>query len=44
MPRGFAYLADLRPGRNEGFSKIMELSGINELLKEQYENHRESFS
>ncbi len=44
MPRGFAYLADLRPGRNEGFSKIMELSGINDLLEDHYKNHRESFS
>ena len=44
MPEGAAVLSDMRPGRNEADSEIMELSGFSEMLLEHYKNHRESFS
>ena len=44
IPQGSALVNDLQPGRDEDFSPVMELSGIKELLTEQYKNHRHSFS
>ena len=44
MPEGTNRLANFHPGKLSEMSKIMELSGMKELLFNQYENHRESFS
>ena len=44
MPEGTTRLANIHPGKVSDMSKIMELSGMKELLFNQYENHRESFS
>lgn len=44
MPKGSERFAQLKPGKKEDVSPIMELSGMNELLMEHYINHRESFS
>ena len=44
IPQGSALVNDLQPGRKESFSPVIELSGINELITEQYKNHRHSFS
>ena len=43
IPQGAAVVNDLQPGREEAFSPVIELSGIKELLTEQYKNHRHSF-
>ena len=43
IPQGASVVNDLQPGREEGFSPVAELSGIKELLTEQYKNHRHSF-
>ncbi len=44
IPQGASIVNDLQPGREEEFSPVAELSGIKELLTEQYKNHRHSFS
>ena len=44
MPTGSSRLVDVHPGKEEGLSPIMELSGMKELLLQHYKNHRESFS
>ena len=44
IPQGAALVNDLQPGREEDFSPVIELSGIKELITEQYRNHRHSFS
>ncbi len=44
IPQGASVVNDLQPGREEKFSPVAELSGIKELLTEQYKNHRHSFS
>ena len=44
IPQGAPLVNDLQPGREESFSPVIELSGIRELLTEQYKNHRHSFS
>ena len=44
MPEGTTRLANIHPGKVSDISKIKELSGMKELLFNQYENHRESFS
>ena len=44
IPQGASVVKDLQPGREEKFSPVAELSGIKELLTEQYKNHRHSFS
>ena len=44
MPTGSSRLVDVHPGKEEGLSPIMELSGMRELLLQHYKNHRESFS
>ena len=44
IPQGASLVNDLQPGREEDFSPVIELSGIKELITEQYKNHRHSFS
>ena len=43
IPQGSAIVNDLQPGREESFSPVIELSGMKELLTEQYTLHRHSF-
>ena len=43
IPQGASIVNDLQPGREEDFSPVIELSGIKELLTEQYTLHRHSF-
>ena len=42
IPQGSSLVNDLQPGREEDFSPVIELSGIRELITEQYKNHRHS--
>ena len=44
IPQGAAFVNDLQPGREEHISPVVELSGMIELVNEQYRNHRHSFS
>ena len=44
IPQGSSLVNDLQPGREMEFSPIIELSGMREILTEQYKNHRHSFS
>ena len=44
IPQGASLVNDLQPGREEEFPPVVELSGIKELITEQYKNHRHSFS
>ena len=44
IPQGASLVNDLQPGREDDFSPVIELSGIKELITEQYKNHRHSFS
>lgn len=44
IPQGSSLVNDLQPGRDTEFSTIAELSGMKEILAEQYRNHRHSFS
>jgi hypothetical protein len=44
IPHGSSLVNDLQPGREMDFSPIIELSGMREILAEQYKNHRHSFS
>ncbi|MCR4949616.1 MAG: DUF4912 domain-containing protein [Treponema sp.] len=44
VPQGSALVNDLQPGRDMDFSPVIELSGMKEILTEQYKNHRHSFS
>ncbi|MCQ2573824.1 MAG: DUF4912 domain-containing protein [Treponema sp.] len=44
IPEGAEYLNTVRPGQNHNFSEIIMLSGMNDILTDQYENHRQSFS
>ena len=44
VPQGSSLVNDLQPGRNMDFSPVIELSGMKEILTEQYKNHRHSFS
>ena len=44
MPKGAAFLSDMRPGRKGEVSELMRLSGFDSMLLEHYKNHRESFS
>ncbi len=43
IPQGASVVKDLQPGRDENFSAVIELSGMKELLKEQYTYHRHCF-
>lgn len=44
MPHGSSRLSDIHPGKEIVLSPVMRLSGMRELLLQQYRNHRESFS
>lgn len=44
IPEGAEYLNNVHPGTEPVFSKIIELSGMEDILTDQYENHRQSFS
>ncbi len=44
IPQGSSLVNDLQPGRDTDFSSVVELSGMKEILAEQYRNHRHSFS
>ena len=44
IPQGSALVNDLQPGRDVKFSPVIELSGMQEIITEQYKNHRHSFS
>lgn len=44
IPQGSSLVNDLQPGREMDFPPIIELSGMREILTEQYKNHRHSFS
>lgn len=44
MPMGTSLLVESHPGKDDNLSEIMKLSGMEELLLQQYKNHRESFS
>ena len=44
IPQGSSLVNDWQPGCEQKFSQLLELSGINEVLTEQYTNYRHSFS
>lgn len=44
IPEGSKYINDLQPGRDDNFTEIELLSGINKILLDQYTNHRHSFN
>ena len=44
LPKGAVELNEALPGRDIQFPKLVELSGMKELLTLHYENHRQSFS
>ena len=44
IPQGSALVNDLQPGRDMDFPPVIELSGMKEIITEQYKNHRHSFS
>jgi len=44
IPEGAEYLNNIHPGTEPEFSEIIKLSGMNEILTDQYENHRQSFA
>lgn len=44
LSKGAEILSEALPGRELHISRIMELSGMRDLLKLHYENHRQSFS
>ena len=44
IPQGSSLVNDLQPGRDVTFSPVIELSGMQEIITEQYKNHRHSFS
>ncbi|MBP5569361.1 MAG: DUF4912 domain-containing protein [Treponema sp.] len=44
IPQGGEALNNFQPGKEDDYSEIIKLSGINKVLMEQYTNHRHSFS
>lgn len=44
IPQGSSLVNDLQPGRDTDFSEIIQLSGMNKIITDQYKNHRHSFS
>ena len=44
IPQGSSLVNDLQPGRDTTFPPVIELSGMKEIITEQYKNHRHSFS
>ncbi len=44
MPKGSSLHSNIRPGKTENISPVMKISGMEELLLQHYQNHRQSFS
>lgn len=44
IPEGAEYLNTVHPGSEPDFSEIIRLSGMEDVLTDQYENHRQSFA
>lgn len=44
IPQGAAILNDLQLGRDNDYSEVLKLSGINKVLTNHYKNYRHSFS
>ncbi len=44
IPKGSEFVENLHPGIEQKISEIIKLSGIEEILTEQYKNYRHSFS
>jgi len=44
IPEGSKYINDLQPGRDNDFTDIELLSGMKDVLMDQYKNHRHSFN
>lgn len=44
IPQAAKYVNEFQPGKENDFSPIVKLSGINKVLMDQYKNHRHSFS
>lgn len=44
IPEGSKYINDLQPGRDNDFTDIEMLSGMKDILMDQYKNHRHSFN
>lgn len=44
IPQAAKYVNDYQPGKENDFSPVINLSGINKVLMDQYKNHRHSFS
>lgn len=44
IPQNSKVLNDFQPGKDQQYSEILELSGIQEILMKQFKNHRHSFS
>ena len=44
IPQGGQALNDFQPGKDDDYSEVIKLSGINKVLMEQYTNHRHSFA
>lgn len=44
IPRCSRLLADMKPGKENRITPVLELSGVKELLIDHYKNHRQSFS
>lgn len=44
IPQAAKYVNDFQPGKENDFSQIINLSGINKVLMDQFKNHRQSFS
>lgn len=44
IPQGSSYVNDLQMGRDTEFPEIIQLSGMNKILTDQYKNYRHSFS
>ncbi|MCR5401523.1 MAG: DUF4912 domain-containing protein [Treponema sp.] len=44
MPKNSPFLANIKPGKLSGITPVLKASGMEELLLQHYQNHRESFS
>lgn len=44
IPEGAEYLNNIHPGQEPETSEMIKLSGLNDILLDHYENHRQSFS
>lgn len=44
IPQPAKIVNEFQPGKENDFSEVIKLSGINKVLMDQYKNHRQSFS